>query len=182
MRLTLGKPPAVLPPRTEIVNGNNLTGVGVCPSTLSCGLTIATENPGIVQGDFDANSGGNGWSDPEVPAIRGRRCLRHSSPDSWNDINSFSSPYSTGARNGNTSWYRMAVIGGISLRSRNPLAKLRDFGTDGGVHNFLRYIESWAGTLGISGLDRRLVLQPAGQQHLQVLHDGVQPTKPRIQL
>ncbi len=143
-------PPLFFRRALKIVNANNLTAVGPCPSGLSCGLTIASENPVYIQGDFNANSGGNGWSDPFVPtSVAGDAVTLLS--DNWNDINSFSSPYSTGARNGNTTWYRTAIIGGSTPSFPQPSGQSQDFGTDGGVHNFLRYIESWNGTLEYQG-------------------------------
>ena len=46
-------------------------------------------------------------------------------------------------RVGNTSWYRAAIIAGKGLSFPQPAGTGNDFGTDGGVHNFLRYIENW---------------------------------------
>jgi hypothetical protein len=143
-------PPMFFRRAIKIVNASNLTAVGTCPSTLSCGLSITTENPVYVQGDFNANSGGNGWGDPEIPSSVAGDAVTLLS-DNWNDINSFSSPYSTAARTGNTTWYRMAVIGGNIPSFPQPSGLAEDFGTDGGVHNFLRYIESWNGTLEYQG-------------------------------
>jgi hypothetical protein len=143
-------PPLFFRRALKIVNASNLTAVGTCPSTLSCGLSITSENPVYVQGDFNANSGGNGWGDPEIPtSIAGDAVTLLS--DSWNDINSFSSPYNWNYRSGNTTWYRMAVIGGNIPSFPQPSGQSQDFGTDGGVHNFLRYIENWNGTLEYQG-------------------------------
>ena len=43
--------------------------------------------------------------------------------------------------------YRMAVIGGKGIPFTRPTAwsSPQDFGTDGGAHNFLRYLEDWQG-------------------------------------
>ena len=134
----------------KIVNAKDLTAVGPCPSGVSCGLSITSENPVYIQGDFNANLGGNGWSDPFVPTSVAGDAVTLLSND-WNDVNSFSSPYSTAARNGATSWYRTAIIGGKSPSFPQPSGTGQDFGTDGGVHNFLRYIEAWSGTLNYQG-------------------------------
>jgi hypothetical protein len=138
----------------KIVNGGLLTGVGPCPGGNSCGLTITSENPVYIQGDFNANSGGNGWSDPTIAASVAGDAVTLLS-DQWNDMNSFSSPYSTALRNGNTTWYRVAVIGGATNYFPQPSGSSsiigEDYGTDGGVHNFLRYVESWGGTLEYEG-------------------------------
>jgi hypothetical protein len=136
----------------KVVNGNLLTAVGPCPGGNNCGLTIATENPAYIQGDFNANVGGNGWSDPSIAASVAADAVTLLS-DQWNDVNSFSSPYATTLRNGNTTWYRIAVIGGATNYFPQPSGSGigQDYGTDGGVHNFLRYIEAWGGTLEYEG-------------------------------
>jgi hypothetical protein len=55
-----------------------------------------------------------------------------------------------GNRPANTSYYRMAIAAGKSIPFKEPgwasAASLQDFGTDGGMHNFLRYLESRSGT------------------------------------
>ncbi len=143
-------PPLFFRRAVKIVNANNLTAVGPCPGGVTCGLTIASENPVYIQGDFNANSGGNGWGDPFIPtSVAGDAVTLLS--DNWNDLNSFSSPYSTSARSGNTTWYRVAIIGGSTPSFPQPTGQSQDFGTDGGVHNFLRYIEAWNGTLEYQG-------------------------------
>ncbi len=143
-------PPLFFRRAVKIANAANLSAVGTCPSGVSCGLTIAVENPVYIQGDFNANSGGNNWSDPEIPtSVAGDAVSLLSSQ--WSDVNSFSSPYAQTARQGNTTWYRVAIIGGITVPFPQPTSTAQDFGTDGGVHNFLRYIESWSGTLEYQG-------------------------------
>src|SRR5579883_734430 len=143
-------PPLFFRRALKITDANNLTAVGTCPSGVSCGLTVASENPVYIQGDFNANSGGNGWSDPEIAtSVAGDAVTLLS--DQWSDVNSFSSPYVQTARQGNTTWYRAAIVGGITVPFPQPTGTAQDFGTDGGVHNFLRYIESWSGTLEYKG-------------------------------
>ena len=65
--------------------------------------------------------------------------------NNWNDIRSFTSPHNPAGRNATTTWYRMAVVAGKGLAFAHPSGTYQDFGTDGGVHNFLRYIENWGG-------------------------------------
>jgi hypothetical protein len=60
-------------------------------------------------------------------------------------------PNTRANRVGNTTYYRMAVAGGKNMNFPGNAAWAADFGTDGGVHNFLRYIESWGGTLSYRG-------------------------------
>jgi hypothetical protein len=143
-------PPLFFRRAVKIVNSADLSAVGVCPSGVSCGLTIAAENPVYIQGDFNANSTGKNWNDVSIAtSIAGDAVTLLS--DQWSDINSFSSPYSTSLRQGNTTWYRAAIIGGITVPFPNPTGTGQDYGTDGGVHNFLRYIEAWSGTLEYQG-------------------------------
>jgi hypothetical protein len=153
----------------KIVNGS-LLQTGACPgtsggTTINCGLTIAAENPIYVQGDFNSNSAGNGWNDAHVAvSIVGDAVTLLS--NNWNDVNSFTTPYcfsflsggvscNTGAnRAASSTWYRAAIVAGKGLSFTQPTgyATSQDFGTDGGVHNFLRYIENWGGqTLNYEG-------------------------------
>jgi hypothetical protein len=129
----------------KVVNGSNLVGVGTCPGGNNCGLTIAAENPIYIQGDFNANMGGIGFSSSPytiAASVAGDAVTLLS--DNWNDTNSFGSPYDQGARAGVTTWYRVAIIGGATPYFSNSSGVVsQDYGTDGGVHNFLRYIEDW---------------------------------------
>jgi len=80
--------------------------------------------------------------------------------DNWNDVNSFIWPYgeynasntpkwlaSNGGRDAVTTTYRVAIAAGKGSPFKQPtFANVgQDFGTDGGAHNFLRYIENWGG-------------------------------------
>jgi hypothetical protein len=69
--------------------------------------------------------------------------------NNFNDIRSFMSPHNVGAsRAALTTYYRVAVISGKGLAFPRPNSNVQDhtdFGTDGGAHNFLRYIENWGG-------------------------------------
>src|SRR5208282_924260 len=138
-------PPLFFRRAIKVVNANNLTSMGVCPGGQNCGLTIATENPAYIQGDYNANSKGNGFTDPQVASSIAADAVTLLSQN-WNDFNSFSSPYSTANRNGTTNYYCLAVLSGINVPFPQPGGATtgpvpQDFGTDGGVHNFLRYIE-----------------------------------------
>jgi len=72
--------------------------------------------------------------------------------NNWNDVNSFILPYATTNRTGVTTDYRMAVVAGANPYFQNPTGVIyQDYGTDGGVHNFLRFLEGWNGTLNYEG-------------------------------
>jgi Tfp pilus assembly protein PilX len=141
----------------KIVDGNLLTGLGTCPGSVPCGLAIATENPIYVQGDFNANSAGGGanWTDPNVAVSINADAVTFLS-NNFNDVNSFIFPFVTSGtqRDAVTTYYRTAVMAGKAVSFPQPTtcgtgACSGDFGTDGGVHNFLRYIEDW-GNAGVT--------------------------------
>lgn len=128
-----------------------------CSSSTAGGFTVAAENPLYVQGDYNADSV-NLFSDNtasglcHVPAaVIGDAVTLLS--NNWQDANSFNFPdvfgncSSSPNRCARDTYYRTAVIGGKNLSFPRPSwSPTRDFGTDGGVHNFLRYIESWSGS------------------------------------
>jgi len=135
----------------KIVDGNLLTGIGTCPGSVPCGLAIATENPAYIQGDFNANSAGGGFNDANIAVSINADAVTFLS-NNYNDVNSFAFPYVTSStqRNATTSYYRTAVMAGKGVSFPQPttcgtVACYADYGTDGGVHNFLRFLEDWAG-------------------------------------
>ena len=132
----------------KIVNGSTVGNLmNMCPGNVVCGLTIAAENPVYIQGDFNANSANGGFNDPSVAAsVLGDAVTLLSK--NWNDVNSFIAPFNQNtARNGVTTYYRTAIVGGKGLSFQQPggYTTNQDFGTDGGVHNFLRFLENWGG-------------------------------------
>jgi hypothetical protein len=132
----------------KLVNGSNLQGplsATPCPGGVVCGITVASENAVYVQGDFNANSGGNGFNDPHVAAAIIADAVTLLSND-WNDVNSFTRPYDKRNRTvGRSAWYRMAVLAGKGRSFPYPGGTITfNTGTDGGVHNFLRYLEDWS--------------------------------------
>lgn len=139
-------PPIFFRRAVKIVNGKLLTALGTCPSGAPCGLTIATENPVYIQGDYNANSAGGGFNDPHVAtSVAADAITLLSNP--WNDVNSFAfAEYNlngSGRNATNTYWRTAAVAGkGIPFPYFGGSA---DNGSDGGIHNFLRYIENWGG-------------------------------------
>jgi hypothetical protein len=133
----------------KIVNGGTLN-LGTCPSGVNCGLSIASETPVYLQGDY--NAPGGAFVAPYVAAAIVADSFTFLS-DNWNDVNSFWSTYNTAGRNGTSTAYRVAIAAGKGISFPNPTAytTYQDFGTDGGVHNFLRYVEGWNGTLSYRG-------------------------------
>jgi Tfp pilus assembly protein PilX len=113
------------------------------------GFTVASENPVYVEGDYNASTGA-GFGDPHSAAAIIADTVTLLS-NNWSDSNSLRNPNNLGARAGNTSWYRMAIAAGKTLAFPQPTWGGQDMGTDGGMHNFLRYLESWGGTLNYEG-------------------------------
>lgn len=150
----------------KVVNGAR----GQLPANGSQGLTIASENPVYVQGNFNACSAGDAAGACTEPGgAFGPTGNGHVSAaviadavtllsSAWNDIGSFINPHSLTRTTANvvnpqrsaaTTWYRLAVIAGkgvpFARPTNNTAADHMDFGTDGGAHNFLRFIEDWNG-------------------------------------
>ncbi len=119
----------------KIVNGRT-------PNIIAPGLAVVAENPIYVQGDYNAN---NGFGNPHIAAsVIGDAVTLLS--NSWNDRNSFTSPQNPTNRAATNTFYRMAVIAGSGRAFPNTNGMpANNFGTDGGVHNFLRYLEDWNG-------------------------------------
>ena len=110
------------------------------------GLTVASENPVYIHGDWNANGG---FGDPHVATAVIADSVTFLS-NGWNDYTSFRRPNrvnGANARVAQTTWYRVAVLGGKGPSFPRPTAggPPQDFGTDGGVHNFLRMVERWSG-------------------------------------
>jgi hypothetical protein len=134
-------PPIFFRRALRLVNGQDL--YDAAPGLT--GLTIASENPVYVFGNWNANEDGDNNFDNDdhvATAVLADAVTLLSSQ--WNDSNSFANPYDPRKRKATTTSYRLAVIAGKGL-SFNWSSSPKDFGTDGGAHNFLRYVESWDG-------------------------------------
>jgi len=160
-------PPLLFRQALKLVHGDTL--LPGSPPTLTCnsvpcGLTIASENPVYVQGCYN-NPGqcnmtsSTSWSTNSVASSIVADAVTFLS-DNWNDVNSFTWPYgqyngtsnpkyqaSQGGRNAATTTYRVAIAAGKGIPFGQPTfaGVGEDFGTDGGAHNFIRYIENWGG-------------------------------------
>jgi hypothetical protein len=135
-------PPVFFRRALKLVDGNTITAGTTCftGGTPACGLTIASENPVYIEGDYNTNS--------SVAASVAADAVTLLS-DGWNDVNSFISPYTSDARPGFATSYRVALIGGKGIPFAQPSGAPEDFGTDGGLHNFLRYLENLSPPTGI---------------------------------
>lgn len=131
----------------------------IAPATFGDGFTVASEEPVYVLGDYNSGSADPFWpsgGNPNTPhsaaAIIADSVTLLSNPPSaaslptsntgWTDAVSFQYPGDVSQRNGNTSYYRVAIAAGKSIPFPQPAWGAEDFGTDGGMHNFLRYLEN----------------------------------------
>jgi len=142
----------------KLVHGDTIAPtLGTCNS-VPCGLAVIAENPVYVQGCY--NNSGNcaaGAFGTTAANIAGASVIADAVTllsDNWNDANSFAWPYGmnnmglnigNGGRDAVTTTYRLAVAAGKGIPFRQPTVGGvgQDFGTDGGAHNFLRYLENW---------------------------------------
>jgi len=142
----------------KLVNGGYTNGNLRLPRNGTQGLSVVAENPLYVQGNYNApNAAGTGFgatpgTDHVSAAVIADAVTMLS--NNFNDIRSFMSPHDVNNPNPNpyraasTTYYRVAVISGKGLNFPKPTSNAQDhtdFGTDGGAHNFLRYIENWGG-------------------------------------
>lgn len=143
-------PPIFFRRALKIVDGDTIS-LGTCNS-VACGLTIVSENPVYLQGDFNnpgLNTGFTSTADVGASVVADAFTFLS---DNWNDVNSFAFPYISvnDQRKSADTTYRLAVAAGKGIPWENTAGApsgsgTEDFGTDGGAHNFLRYLEDWGG-------------------------------------
>ena len=106
------------------------------------GLTVTAENPVYIQGDWNATSGAaDPFAGPHVSTSVVADAVTLLSGN-WNDNNSLRSPYTASNRPRQTVSYRVAIIAGKGPIFQRPgNGEGNTFGTDGGVHSFLRFLE-----------------------------------------
>ncbi|HET6216354.1 MAG TPA: PilX N-terminal domain-containing pilus assembly protein [Acidobacteriaceae bacterium] len=124
----------------------------ISPATSGNGFTVASEEPVYIWGNYNS-----GPSDPFFPSDGANATTPHSAASiiadavtllspNWQDSNSFSSPSAIAGRTATDSYYRVAIAAGKNVPFPQPAWGAQDFGTDGGMHNFLRYLEDRGGT------------------------------------
>jgi hypothetical protein len=127
------------------------SGIGIT------GLTIASENPVYVEGNYNVTDPAAFATEPHIGAgIIADAIVLLS--NNWNDINSFSpTPNGVGGNAAMNSSavasYRFAAVAGKSISFQRSLATAAatpwtpetDFGNDGGAHNLMRMLEDWGG-------------------------------------
>jgi Tfp pilus assembly protein PilX len=118
------------------------------------GFTVASENPVYIQGHYNTNATDTAWT-------TGTDMTGHSSAsviadavtflsNNWSDwaslgIGGDGTATNPSNRAATSTRYRVAIAGGKNVNFPKPSWGGQDFGTDGGTHNFLRYLENWGG-------------------------------------
>jgi hypothetical protein len=135
----------------KLIRGNNISDLGGAGLGIG-GLTIVSENPVYIQGDWNSNDAGvSDWNGTHAATSVIADAVTLLSNE-WNDANSFTSPYSWAGRAvANQPWYRLAIIAGKGMAFAQPAGTATDFGTDGGAHNFLRLLEDGGQTVNYQG-------------------------------
>lgn len=138
------------------------------------GFTVASEEPAYILGNYNANDASlpllppASLGDPHASAAVIADTVTLLSRN-WNNEQSMFNPrlaappssggafcpastvqMASAAGNGTgrkacATSYRVAIASGKSIPFPQPSGTGNDFGTDGGVHNFLRYLEDWGG-------------------------------------
>ena len=132
-------------------------------TTYGKGFTVASEEPVYVWGDYNTGPADPFWPSENTTttphsaaAIIADSVTLLSNPPAnntmqgtsaapkvgWSDIESFIYPSIANYRPGNNAYYRMAIAAGKSIPFPQPSWGGADMGTDGGMHNFLRYLEN----------------------------------------
>jgi hypothetical protein len=144
----------------KLVDGSlaNVGAGGGVPllTTNTGGFTVASENPVYIQGDYNSSPADPTWAGGgDAPGHSATAVIADSVTllsNAWSDLNGFANPTTVGGRNGTPTYYRLAIAGGKNMNFPKPAAfGGNDFGTDGGTHNFLRYLETWGGALSYKG-------------------------------
>jgi hypothetical protein len=137
----------------KLVDGQ-LGNVPLAPGNTG-GFTVGSENPVYIFGDYNSNAGDTTWNNGGTGANEAGEAAAGIVADSitllsdnWNDWTSFQLPTTVSNRTAANTAYRVAVAGGKNINFTYPATCTTavcstDFGTDGGVHNFLRYVENW---------------------------------------
>lgn len=116
------------------------------------GFTVASENPVYILGDYNTNATDTVWNSPPAD-ISGHAAASVIADavtllsNSWLDQLSMATNVTTPSnRPATTTYYRVAIAGGKNINFPRPTwsGVGQDFGTDGGTHNFLRYLENWS--------------------------------------
>jgi hypothetical protein len=120
------------------------------PFPNSGGFTVGSENPVYIWGDYNTNAADPIWTGgadkPHAAAGVIADAVTVLS-NNWSDWASLGSPSDDAGRPAVSTHYRTAVAMGknINFSVAGLGWAVGDWGTDGGLHNFLRLLENWGG-------------------------------------
>lgn len=144
----------------KLVDGT-LGNLPVRPDNNKGGFTVGSENPVYVYGDYNTSAADPTWANPGAaePAHSAAAVIADAVTllsNDWSDLSSLSSPSSVNGRPANVqTYYRTAIAGGKNVNFPVNLCcgawAVGDWGTDGGLHNFLRQLQGWNTTLNYKG-------------------------------
>ncbi len=135
----------------KLVDGT-LGSLPLRPDNGKGGFTVGSENPVYIFGDYNSNSGDKAWGGgADSPLMAAASVIADSVTmlsNSWFDQNSYLQNVTRPDlyRLGSNTYYRLAIAGGKNVNFPFPSWENSTdygFGTDGGVHNFLRFLEDW---------------------------------------
>ena len=132
------------------------------------GFTVASENPVYIQGDYNTSAADPTWLTPTAaePAHAAAAVLADTVTllsNQWQDAGVTTAATKVGSllyptdatkyRPAVNTYYRVAIAAGKNITFPHPTWDTSNyFGTDGGLHNFLRFLENWNGdTLNYKG-------------------------------
>jgi hypothetical protein len=132
------------------------------------GFTVASENPVYIQGDYNSSSADPTWTSTVAaePAHAAAAVIADTVTllsNQWQDAGVIGAGTKVGSllyptdatlyRPAVTTYYRLAIAAGKTITFPHPsFDPTAYFGTDGGLHNFLRFLENWNGdTLNYKG-------------------------------
>jgi len=135
----------------KLVDGS-LGSLPLRPDNGQGGFTVGSENPVYIFGNYNTNAadpiwagGANQPGESAAGIIADAVTVLSVNWSDWNSILTAATQPNPNRTGANT-YYRVAVAGGKNVNFPFPgweNAGDYGFGTDGGVHNFLRFLEDW---------------------------------------
>lgn len=126
------------------------------------GFTVASENPVYIHGNYNSSVADPTWLTPAAaePQHSASAVIADTVTllsNQWQDAGVIGAGTKVGSllyptdatqyRPGVTTYYRVAIAAGKNITFPHPTGSNSPtyFGTDGGLHNFLRFLENWGG-------------------------------------
>jgi Tfp pilus assembly protein PilX len=113
------------------------------------GFTVASENPVYILGNYNTNAADPFWGNVNAADIPHAAAAVIADTvtllsNNWSDVVDMKNPITMTNRNATNTYYRMAIASGKNMNFPWQAGWRQDLGTDGGLHNFLRFIEDWS--------------------------------------